>query len=134
MKRWAMAAALMGAAPIAASAQGSAAQCASCEQWNIGQDPFRVFGNTYYVGARELSSILIASDSLTAVPADSYRYTNHPELLRRFYKSFATLEALPCDILLSAHPGFSHTLQKRDARDGEGHLGIIFERTRLRTY
>ena len=37
------------------------AACASCEEWNEPREPFRVFGNTYYVGVRGLSSILIAS-------------------------------------------------------------------------
>lgn len=32
-------------------------------QWNEPQAPFRVFGNTYYVGPRGLSSILITSDA-----------------------------------------------------------------------
>jgi metallo-beta-lactamase class B len=31
--------------------------------WNAPQDPFRVFGNTHYVGPRGLSSILITSDA-----------------------------------------------------------------------
>jgi metallo-beta-lactamase class B len=35
--------------------------CSSCEAWNVPQEPFRVFGNTYYVGTAGLSSILIAS-------------------------------------------------------------------------
>jgi metallo-beta-lactamase class B len=35
--------------------------CSSCEAWNAPQEPFRVFGNTYYVGTAGLSSILIAS-------------------------------------------------------------------------
>jgi metallo-beta-lactamase class B len=35
--------------------------CSSCEQWNAPHQPFRIFGNTYYVGVAGLSSILIAS-------------------------------------------------------------------------
>lgn len=35
--------------------------CSSCEQWNQPQEPFRIFGNTYYVGVAGLTSILIAS-------------------------------------------------------------------------
>ena len=35
--------------------------CSSCEQWNGPHEPFQIFGNTYYVGVAELSSILIAS-------------------------------------------------------------------------
>lgn len=38
-----------------------AIDCANCEEWNQPQAPFRVFGNTYYVGAAGLSSILIDS-------------------------------------------------------------------------
>ncbi|HVV48932.1 MAG TPA: subclass B3 metallo-beta-lactamase [Polyangia bacterium] len=36
--------------------------CDSCAAWNAPQAPFRVFGNTYYVGVAGLSSVLIASD------------------------------------------------------------------------
>lgn len=36
--------------------------CDACEGWNRPQQPFRVFGNTYYVGTAGLSSVLIVSD------------------------------------------------------------------------
>ncbi|MEO8063188.1 MAG: subclass B3 metallo-beta-lactamase [Pseudomonadota bacterium] len=36
--------------------------CSSCEQWNLPHEPFRIYGNSYYVGVAGLSSILIASD------------------------------------------------------------------------
>ena len=35
--------------------------CSSCEAWNAPHEPFQIFGNTYYVGTAELTSILIAS-------------------------------------------------------------------------
>lgn len=37
--------------------------CSSCADWNRPQAPFRIFGNTYYVGPHGLSSILITSDA-----------------------------------------------------------------------
>lgn len=37
-------------------------ECKQCEAWNVPLKPFRVFGNTYYVGTKELSAILIAGD------------------------------------------------------------------------
>jgi len=37
--------------------------CEQCEAWNVRQEPFRIFGNTYYVGTAELSAILIAGDN-----------------------------------------------------------------------
>jgi metallo-beta-lactamase class B len=36
--------------------------CTACEEWNAPHEPFRVFGNTYYVGVGGLSAVLIASD------------------------------------------------------------------------
>src|SRR5690606_32219227 len=36
--------------------------CASCEEWNRPQEPFRIFGNTYYVGAAGVSAVLVTSD------------------------------------------------------------------------
>ncbi len=46
-------------ASIAASA--AAIDCERCEDWNRDQAPFRVFGNTYYVGVHGLSSVLVTS-------------------------------------------------------------------------
>lgn len=36
--------------------------CDECEKWNSPHEPFRVYGNTYYVGTRGLSSVVIATD------------------------------------------------------------------------
>lgn len=46
-------------APSLAAAAGI--DCESCEDWNRDQAPFQIFGNTYYVGVRGLSSVLITS-------------------------------------------------------------------------
>jgi metallo-beta-lactamase class B len=55
--------------PIAANAAARKAlkadrskACESCTSWNEAHEPFRVFGNTYYVGVSGLSSVLVASD------------------------------------------------------------------------
>jgi hypothetical protein len=34
--------------------------CDDCDEWNRQRDPFKLFGNTYYVGTAGLSSLLIA--------------------------------------------------------------------------
>jgi metallo-beta-lactamase class B len=57
-------------------------------------------------------------DSLTAVSANSYRFLDHPALVRGFEHSFAVLNALPCDILLTPHPGFSDILGRLKTRNG----------------
>jgi metallo-beta-lactamase class B len=56
-----------GVSPLAAQTAGAAgvytaAQCPSCAEWAAPQPPRLVYGNTYYVGTRGLSSILITSD------------------------------------------------------------------------
>jgi metallo-beta-lactamase class B len=38
------------------------AACQECAAWNETQKPFRVYGNTYYVGVRGLAAILITSE------------------------------------------------------------------------
>jgi len=267
MMKWFPAAGFL-LASLPALAQGAPTKCASCAAWNVPQTPFRIYGNTYYVGTRELSSILIASgqglvvidgdlaeaapqiegniralgfrpeniklilnshahfdhaagiaplqrfsgakvaaspwsaqvlrhgttlpddpqhglapapmqpvpkvdviadgqtlrvgplaltahftpghtpggtswswtscerdrclhivyaDSLTAVSADNYRFTDHPDLVASFEKSFAALEAMPCDILLTPHPGFSNLLGRLEARDEGGKPDAFIE-------
>ncbi len=46
-------------APATGRAKNSS--CSECAEWNRPQTPFRIFGNTYYVGPHGLSSILITS-------------------------------------------------------------------------
>lgn len=36
---------------------------ASCDEWNKPREPFRIYGNTYYVGTDGLSAILITGDA-----------------------------------------------------------------------
>ncbi|HVG34606.1 MAG TPA: subclass B3 metallo-beta-lactamase [Pyrinomonadaceae bacterium] len=56
-------AALLLVFPALASAQtgAPASSCADCPEWNRPQQPFRICGNTYYVGPRGLTSILLTS-------------------------------------------------------------------------
>jgi len=37
--------------------------CDSCVEWNRPLEPFRLFGNTYYVGTAGLSALLVTSDA-----------------------------------------------------------------------
>lgn len=47
-------------------------------------------------------------DSLTAVSRDDYRFTDHPERIAPFRETFAKVGRMPCDILITPHPGFSN--------------------------
>ena len=42
-------------------AQQATPPCEACAEWNRPQAPFQIFANTYYVGPRGLSAILITS-------------------------------------------------------------------------
>jgi len=37
-------------------------KCDSCDEWNKPREPFKIFGNTYFVGTDGLSAVLIAGD------------------------------------------------------------------------
>jgi metallo-beta-lactamase class B len=43
--------------------QNRPSSCGSCPLWNLPREPFKIYGNTYFVGTRGLSSILITSPS-----------------------------------------------------------------------
>ena len=48
---------------LPAISQSASATCSSCADWNRPQAPFRIFGNTYYVGTHGLTSVLITSEA-----------------------------------------------------------------------
>nr|ACS83724.1 Crb11 [uncultured bacterium AOCarb11] len=64
---------------------------------------------------------MVFGDSLTAVSADSYRFSEHPEVVATFKASFSKVEALPCDVMITAHPGVNALFerQKREAAEGK---------------
>lgn len=37
-------------------------KCDNCDEWNQPREPFRVFGNTYFVGTAGLTAVLVTSD------------------------------------------------------------------------
>lgn len=47
-------------------------------------------------------------DSLSAVSADDYRFTDHPDYVAMLRATFAKLSAFPCDILVTPHPAASN--------------------------
>lgn len=61
---------------------------------------------------------IVFADSLSAVSADDYRFTEHPERVRALRKSFARVAALPCTLLITPHPSASR-FYERLAGDGQ---------------
>lgn len=66
--------------------EAASIDCKQCEAWNKEQAPFRIFGNTYFVGTRGLSSVLITSPEGHvlidgALPQSAPLITRHVEQL-----------------------------------------------------
>lgn len=83
----------------------AAIRCGNCESWNEPQSPFRVFGNTHYVGTAGLSSILIeTSDGLILIDGGL------PQSAQQIAENIRTLGFDPRDIRLIAvsHAHFDH--------------------------
>ena len=65
---------------------------------------------------------VVYADSLNAVSAPDFRFSGdatHPSIVETFRRSIATVEALPCDILLAVHPSFAD-LDRRLAARAQG--------------
>jgi metallo-beta-lactamase class B len=85
--------------------QDAAYECERCEEWNEPIDPFRVHGNTWYVGTDGLSSILIESDD-GLILIDGGLPQSAPLIV-------ASIRALGFDpheirAILVSHPHFDH--------------------------
>lgn len=58
---------------------------------------------------------IVYADSLTAVSADGFKFTDsktYPRVLADFEKSFTTIAALPCGILVTPHPDATRLFQR----------------------
>jgi metallo-beta-lactamase class B len=102
--------ALVIAAPSALAGQTKIAAdppalCAACAGMNRPQDPFRIYGNSYYVGTASLSSILIVTDE-GLILLDGALPQSVPLIARN-------IEALGFDVgdirfILNSHAHFDH--------------------------
>jgi metallo-beta-lactamase class B len=73
-------------------------------------------------------------DSLTAVSDATFRFahsTSYPNVLGDFEHSFATVSALPCDILLTPHPDASGLWQRLERRE-RGDTDALVDRAACR--
>ena len=95
-----------GAASLAAQLTPDARKdCGQCVAWNTPQTPFRIFGNTYYVGTAELSAILIAgNDGLVLLDAAL------PQSAPLIDASIAALGFRTADVrlIVTSHTHFDH--------------------------
>src|ERR1700677_4770430 len=85
--------------------QTTASSCTHCAEWNIPQAPFRIYGNTYYVGPHGLSSILIASDS-GLVLIDGALPESVPQIVANLRSLGFRIEDVK--LILNSHVHFDH--------------------------
>ena len=80
---------------------------------------------------------VVYADSLNAVSAPGFRFsgdTKHPSVAEAFRRSIATVESLPCDILLAVHPGFADMDGKLSRRAQEGGSNPFIDPGACRVY
>jgi metallo-beta-lactamase class B len=61
---------------------------------------------------------MVYADSINAVSRPGFKFSasrEYPNALADFQHSFATLEKLPCDVLISAHPEASQLWERLEA-------------------
>lgn len=51
-------------------------------------------------------------DSISALAAPSYRFSDHPEVVARFRRTFAAIAAMHCGILVTPHPSVSNLFER----------------------
>ena len=52
------------------------------------------------------------ADSVNTISSDDYHFTQHPQRVDAARVGLRTIEALPCDLLLTPHPGGSNLLER----------------------
>ncbi len=62
--------------------------------------------------AGKICRTVVFADSLSAVSSDAYRFRDHPAYVARLRATIAKVAALPCDIVLTPHPGASDMAER----------------------
>jgi metallo-beta-lactamase class B len=76
---------------------------------------------------------VVYADSLNPVSADGFRFSDSASLVAAYERSIETVETLPCDILLSPHPGF-FGMQEKLQRRGAGEADVFVNANACRVY
>jgi metallo-beta-lactamase class B len=77
---------------------------------------------------------IVYADSLTPVSADAFQFTDHPQLLEGFQRSFAFLRTAPCDILLTTHPDASRFWDRVNKRVGNAAPDALMDAAACRQF
>lgn len=55
---------------------------------------------------------VVYADSVSAISSDNHRFSDHPTYVARFRASLATIGRLPCDLIITPHPGASDLYER----------------------
>ena len=77
---------------------------------------------------------LVYADSLTAVAAPGFRYGDDPDRVAAFRASIRRVGALPCDLLVTAHPDASGLLAKLAEREADPARNALLDPQACRRY
>ncbi len=80
---------------------------------------------------------MVYADSLSAVSAPGFRFTGdstHPSRVDGFRETIAKVEALPCDIMVAAHPGFTKLFDNFERGSQEGGNARFIDPDSCRAY
>jgi metallo-beta-lactamase class B len=83
-------------------------------------------------GARCLR--MVYADSLSAISAPGFRFVDHPAHVAAFRSAIATVAALPCDVLLTPHPGASGFWEKVARRTSDTDVAPLVDAGACRAY
>jgi metallo-beta-lactamase class B len=78
----------------------------------------------------------VYADSQTPVSADGFLFSDnstYPSAVEDFKRGFATIESLPCDVLLTPHPGVSAMWERIDPATGIATAALV-DRSACRRY
>ena len=92
--------------PRAARSPDAAKECPQCAAWNVPQQPFRIFGNTYYVGTAELSAILVAGRCRSRAARRGAAAIGAVD--RREHRDSSGFESTDIRLIVNSHTHFDH--------------------------
>lgn len=81
--------------------------------------PAHMLGSTSWTWrscAKRICRAIALTDSLTTISVPGYRFTDHPQRIAEVRRGFATAAELPCDILVTPHPGASDLIVRLAGR------------------
>ena len=67
---------------------------------------------------------MVYADSVSAVSATRYKFSQHPEVQAQFARSFSWLEAVPCDVVITPHPDASDFWERTDGGKREPAVNV----------